>query len=188
MSEEPVRRMTLVPWWLVLLQGIAAVIVGVLLLTQSSVTLFTLVVFLGVYWLVGGIFDLISIFLDPTHVGWKLLSGVIGIGAGLIIVRNPLWASIAVPSTLVWLLGIAGVIIGLLGILRAITGAGWGAAFIGLLSLILGVIMLANTLVTVKVLVYLVGIWAIVGGIAAIIGAFRLRSAPRVAVTRTEVA
>jgi hypothetical protein len=64
-----------VPWWLVLLQGVAAVLIGLLLVTQPGATLFTLVIFLGVYWLVGGIFDLVGIFLDRTNWGLKLLSG-----------------------------------------------------------------------------------------------------------------
>jgi uncharacterized membrane protein HdeD (DUF308 family) len=175
-------------WWLVLLQGIAAVVIGVLLLTQTGVTLYTLVVFLGVYWLIGGIFDLISLFLDRSQLGWKLLTGVIGILAGLIIVRNPLWSGIVLGTTLVWVLGIGGIIIGGLNIFRAFAGAGWGTGLVGVLSLILGVILIANPLVTVTVLVYTAAIWAIIGGIAAIAGSFWLRSTSRAAAGRTQVA
>jgi uncharacterized membrane protein HdeD (DUF308 family) len=171
------------PWWLILLQGIAALVVGVLLITQPSVTILTLVVFLGVYWLVGGVFDLVGIFINRTQWGWKLFTGLLGIAAGLLIVRNPLWAGIAVPTTLVWLLGSIGVIVGVARIIRALMGAGWGAGILGVVSIVLGVILLTRPLFSLSVLVYLAGFWAIVGGIAAIVAAFRLRGNPRLEVS-----
>ena len=168
-----------IPWWLVLLQGVGAVLIGLLLVTQPGVTLFTLVIFLGVYWLVGGIFDLVGIFLDRTNWGLKLLSGVLGILAGLLVVRNPLWATIALPATLVWLLAIIGIVVGAVGIYRALTGAGWGAGILGAMSVMLGLILVLNPLISIGVLVYVAGFWAILGGIATIAGAFWLRSNSR---------
>jgi uncharacterized membrane protein HdeD (DUF308 family) len=165
-----------VPWWLVLLQGIAAVFIGLLLVTQPGATLFTLVVFLGVYWLVGGIFDLVGIFLDRTNWGWKLFTAILGILAGLLVVRNPLWATIALPATLVWLLATIGIVVGVVGIYRALTGAGWGAGILGAMSVTLGIILVLNPLISLAVLVYFAGFWAVLGGIATIAGAFWLRS------------
>ena len=52
------------PLWLVLLEGIAALILGFLLLTNTPETVFVVVQFVGVYWLIDGIFRLVSIFLD----------------------------------------------------------------------------------------------------------------------------
>ena len=167
------------PWWLVLVQGIAGVVIGLLLVTQPSLTILTLVVFLGVYWLIGGVVDLVSIFVDHTNWGWRLFTAVLGILAGLVIVRNPLWAGIAVPSTLVWFLGIIGVIVGGVRIIRALTGAGWGEGILGALSIVLGIILLARPLFSLGILAYLAGFWAIVGGVAAIVGAFWLRGNPR---------
>jgi uncharacterized membrane protein HdeD (DUF308 family) len=164
------------PWWLLLLEGIAGLLIGILLLTQTSITLFGLVVFLGVYWLVAGVLDLVMLFVDRREWGWKLVSGVIGILAGLVIIRNPLWASVLVPTTLVWLLGIMGVVIGVVALVRAFMGGGWASAILGVISILLGGILLFNTLVSTVVLVYAVAIWAIIGGIFAIVGAFLLRS------------
>jgi uncharacterized membrane protein HdeD (DUF308 family) len=164
-------------WWLPLLQGIAALIVGILLLTNPAATLVTLVIFLGVYWFIGGIFEIVSLFLDRTHWGWKLVSGILGILAGIVIVQNPLWSAILVPATLVWILGIFGIIIGAIELFRAVQGAGWGVGILGVISIILGLILLGgNPLVATIVLVYVAAIWAIIGGLAAIIYAFRLRS------------
>ena len=51
-----------VPWWLVLLEGIAAVIIGIFLLASPGITLFALVQITGFFWLIGGIFRIVSIF------------------------------------------------------------------------------------------------------------------------------
>lgn len=165
-----------VPWWLVLLQGIAAVIIGVLLLTNPNETLFALIVLLGIYWLIGGILDLVGLFIDRSMWGWKLFTGVIGIVAGIVILRHPYWSSVLVPLTLTWVLGIFGIVIGAVAIVRAFMGGGWGVGILGAVSLVLGVILLANPLVSTVVLVYAVAIWAIIGGVVAIVMSFRLRA------------
>ena len=163
-------------WWLALLQGVALLIIGVLLLTETAITLFMLVMFLGVYWLIGGIFDLVGVVGDRTQWGWKLFTGVIGVLAGIAVLRHPLWATIMIPSMLAWLLGAFGVVIGIVTLFRAITGAGWGAAIIGVISLLLGVILLLNPFFSAVVLVYAAAACAIGGGVASIVWGFRLRS------------
>lgn len=165
-----------ISWWLILLQGVALLIIGVLLFTETRITLFTLVMFLGVYWLIGGIFDLVSLFADQAHWGWRLFSGIIGILAGLVIVRHPLWATIMVPATLAWVLGAFGIAIGIVALYRAVTGAGWGAAIIGAISLLFGVILLVNPLFSAVVLVYAAATAAIVGGVGSIMWGLWLRS------------
>jgi uncharacterized membrane protein HdeD (DUF308 family) len=163
------------PWWLVLLEGIAALVLGVLLLTEPGATLFTIVVFVGVYWLVAGVLDLVMLFVDRSQWGWKLFSGVVGILAGLVVIRHPWWAAVLIPATLVWVLAIMGIVIGVAMVARALTGAGWGPAILGVVSILLGVILLLNTVFSLVVLLYVVAIWAIIGAIGAIAGAFWLR-------------
>jgi uncharacterized membrane protein HdeD (DUF308 family) len=165
-------------WWVPLLEGIALIIIGILLFTDTEQTVFTLVLFLGIWWFISGIFDLISLFVDRTQWGWKLFSGILGIIAGLIIIRHPWWAALLVPATLVWMLGILGIIIGVVGLFRAFQGAGWGVGILGVISIILGIIILgANVGIATITIIYVGAIWAIIGGIAAIVMAFRLRSA-----------
>ena len=95
-----------VPWWLVLIQGIAGVIIGLLLLINPLKTTVFLVQFLGIYWFVSGIFGIVSIFLDKSMWGWKLFAGLLGIFAGVLILQHPLWSTLLVPATLVIILGI----------------------------------------------------------------------------------
>lgn len=167
---------TRMPWWVVLLQGIAAVIIGILLLTETSATIFTLVVLLGIYFLVAGVFDLIGIFVDSTAWGWKLFTGVLGVIAGIVILRDPYWSTVLVPLTLTWILGGIGVVMGLVQIFRGIQGAGWGAGLLGLLTLVLGVLLLLHPLYSTLVLAWVLGAWAIVGGVVGVFASFRLRS------------
>ncbi|HYZ01783.1 MAG TPA: DUF308 domain-containing protein [Candidatus Binatia bacterium] len=175
---------TQMPWWVILLQGIAAVIIGILLLTETSATIFTLVVLLGIYFLVAGVFDLIGIFVDSTAWGWKLFTGVLGVIAGIVILRHPYWSATLVPLTLTWILGGIGVVMGLVQIFRGIRGAGWGAGLLGLVTLVLGVLLLLHPVYSTVVLAWVLGAWAIVGGVVGIFAAFRLRSPQRAAAGR----
>jgi uncharacterized membrane protein HdeD (DUF308 family) len=169
-------RETFVPWWLILLQGIATAILGVLLITQTGITLATLTIFLGVYWFVLGVIDLVHMFTEPAGWGWKLFSGVVGILAGLVLIRHPLWSAAIGASLLVWIVGGLGLLFGIVEIIRSFTGGGWGMALAGLLSAILGLLLLFHTAVTVVVLINLVGIVAIVGGVIAIVTAIVIRA------------
>jgi uncharacterized membrane protein HdeD (DUF308 family) len=165
-------------WWVVLLEGIALIIVGILLFTNTDQTLFTLVMFVGIWCFISGIFDIVSLFVDRTHWGWKLASGILGILAGIAIIRNPLWATLLVPATLTWVLGIFGIFIGVFALIRAFGGAGWGIGILGVVSIVLGLITVSSSLgVAVATAIVAGAIWAIIGGIMAVVYAFRLRSA-----------
>jgi uncharacterized membrane protein HdeD (DUF308 family) len=166
------------PWWLLLLEGIAALIIGILLLTETGVTLYTIILFVGAYWFVTGIIDLVMMFVDHRQWGWKLFSGVIGIIAGLAVLRHPAWASVLIPTTLVWLLGFLGIVLGVASLVRSFMGGGWSAAILGVISILFGALLLFNTVAATNVLIYLVAIWAIIGGIFAIVASFWLRSHP----------
>src|SRR3954464_4194684 len=68
---------------LVLLEGIFAAIFGFLLLMAPGSTLVFLVQVLGFYLLIGGILRIVSIFLDSSIWGLKLVLGIIGIIGGI---------------------------------------------------------------------------------------------------------
>jgi uncharacterized membrane protein HdeD (DUF308 family) len=167
-----------VAWWMLLLRAIASILIGVFLFTDPAATVVTLMIFLGVYWLIGGVLDLVSMFIDRTDAGWKLASGLLGIVAGLALVRNPLWAGILLPAVLVWVLGALGVLIGIIQIIHGVRGAGWGTGILGVLSIVFGVLLLgANPVFTAIALVPVVAGWALVVGILELILALRLRTA-----------
>ena len=164
-----------IPWWLILLQGIALVILGGLLLANPASTTFVLVQFLGIYWLVKGIFELVAMFIDHRQWGWKLFSGILGIIAGIVILDHPLWSTLLVPYTLVLVLGIMGVFMGGISLFQAFKGAGWATGLLGVLSIIFGLYLLANTFISTLSFPWVLGIFALIGGAVAIWNSFKAR-------------
>lgn len=164
-----------VPWWLVLIEGIALLILGVLLLANPGMTTLILVQFVGLYWLIAGIFKIISIFMDSSMWGWKLVGGIIGIIAGILVLQHPLWSPFVVGGALVIILGIQGIIIGIVGLVQAFKGAGWGAGVLGVISILIGILFLANIFMFTVSLPWAIAILALIGGVLAIVAAFKLK-------------
>jgi len=163
-------------WWIPLIGGIAAIILGALLLTAPAMTTATLVVFLGIYWLVAGIINIVSIFTgDKKGWGWRLFIGILGIIAGILVLQHPLWSTILVPAVLIIVLAIDGLIIGVMQLIHGFTGGGAGAIILGILSILFGLILLANPMLATIGLPFVLGIFAIIGGIVAVIQAFRMK-------------
>ena len=174
-TENPVSGSWTFPWWAVLVQGIFSLVVGLLLLTNPLASTLVIVQFIGIYWLVSGIFSLIGIFIDKSMWGWKLLSGVVGILAGLSIVNHPLWSTLLLPAVVVTFMGIDGVIIGLVSLIGAFKGGGWSAGILGVLSLLFGFFLLGSPFIAGLALPWVYGVLGVVGGIAAVIAAFQQR-------------
>ena len=167
------------PWWIVLVEGILALIFGILLITAPGRTTLFLVTVLGFYWLIRGIFSIIEIFLPnrSTHWGWLLFIGILGIVAGIVVLRNLVYATVVVATFVVVFLAVDGLIMGIMGIVRAFTGGGWGPGILGILTIIIGLFLLANVFGAALALPIVLGAFMIVGGIVAIFYSFRIRRA-----------
>ncbi len=164
-------------WWLVLLEGIATLVLGLYLIVAPGMTMVVLVTFVGAYWLVAGILSIVRVFVGTAgiHWIWSLLIGIVGILAGLFVLRHPLYSSILVPATLVIVLGIQGLIIGVLSLVKAFQGEGLGALLLGILNIIIGIVLLISPLTAALAVPLVLGVFAIIGGIGLIVAAFRLR-------------
>jgi uncharacterized membrane protein HdeD (DUF308 family) len=163
------------PWWVTLIQGIALVILGILLLSNPARTTVIVVQVLGLYWLVSGIMSLVGIFIDHSAWGWKLFSGILGIIAGIVVLNHPLWSPVIIGATLIIVLGIQAIISGILGVILGIQGGGWGTLILGVVGIIIGIILLANVWVSAFSLPWVLGIFGLIGGVMAIVAAFRQR-------------
>lgn len=162
------------PRWLVLLLGIIAVIFGVLFFIYPIPTLDLLITLLGFYWLFNGIVVLISLFTDKTGRGWKLLVSILGIVAGILVLAYPFYSAILIPTVFALIIGVEGLIIGAVYMVQGFSGAGWGTGILGILSIIFGLILIANPLVAAVGLVLLLAGLAVIGGIAAVILALQM--------------
>ena len=163
-------------WWLFLLQGIAGVVLGLMLLTAPSATLVALVTFLGFYWLITGVLALVQVFVDRSVPWiWSLLSGIVGILAGIFVLHHPLLAALTVPTVIVVILGIQGLVMGVIEIIGGFTGGGMGAFILGVLNVLIGLLLLGSPMAAALAVPLVFGILLLVQGIGLIIWAFRLR-------------
>ncbi|MCL6509363.1 MAG: HdeD family acid-resistance protein [Anaerolineae bacterium] len=187
LAADAMRSVVRKTWWIPLIQGVASIIIGVLLLSNPATTLVAIAIFLGAFWFVGGIFDVIGAFTRrDADKGWlwALLAGIISIIAGLFLLGQPVLGAIILPVTLAILVGVSAVVSGIFNIIWAIRarneiqGEGWLILW-GVISIILGIYVLANPGASAAALVLVIAILAAVGGIAMVIFAFRLRSAAR---------
>ncbi len=171
------------PWGFLLIQGIAMIIIGAILLWAPSKTKVNtyelLVLLLGIYWIIAGVLDLVHMFTDHKGWGWKLFMGLISIVAGFYIVAYPVAAGLALPTIFVLVLGIWGVMQGILALILAFKGGGWGLGILGLIGIVFGGILILNYTAPGMglTLVWVAAIWAFVGGFFVIFRAFQQRSA-----------
>ncbi|MFN2235753.1 MAG: DUF308 domain-containing protein [Anaerolineales bacterium] len=165
-----------IPWWTNLVQGIFSILIGFLLLTYPAATTLVIVQFVGIYWLVNGIFMLTGIFIDKSLWGLKLLGGILGILAGFSIFQHPLWSTLLLPTILVIFLGIDGLILGFVYLIAAFKGGGWVSGILGVISFLFGLLLLGSPLIAAFKLPLIYGILGIVGGASAVFGALQQKN------------
>jgi uncharacterized membrane protein HdeD (DUF308 family) len=179
-AQTPTREQ---PWWLTLISGVLATIIGAILLWSPAKTkvdtYLLLVTFLGIWWMVQGIFDIIAIFVNPSMWGWKLFIGIVSLIAGFYIVSYPIAAAIALPKIFVLVLGIWGLMYGIILLIMAFQGGGWGAGILGVLGILFGLTLMANYYAFGMGLsmLWAAAVSAFLGGILLIFQALRQRSA-----------
>src|SRR5829696_4234581 len=163
------------PWGLVLVVGIVVALLGLLLLVAPGASLFFIVQLLGLYLFIAGIFHIIGIFIDSSSWGLKLLGGVLCLIAGLAVLRHPLWSTVGVPAGLVIVVGFLAMLQGAAGLVVAFQGGGWGMGVLSVLGILLGLVLVINPLIGVAALPFVLGTFMIVGGVGAVVQAFRIR-------------
>jgi uncharacterized membrane protein HdeD (DUF308 family) len=174
----PEKMYKTTPWWITLIEGILALIVGVFLLTNAESTVETLVQILGLFWLVGGILAIVSIFVADTgvHWVWSLIAGIIGILAGILVLRHPLWSTVLVSTSLVIFLGVVGLVKGGIDLFKAFKGGGLNSVLMGIVSILFGIFLLTRPLFSFEVFTLLFGILGTLGGLVLIFYAFKSRN------------
>jgi uncharacterized membrane protein HdeD (DUF308 family) len=160
---------------LFLMGGIVSLVFGLLLLTRTQRTFEVIMLLIGLWWLIQGIFDLLVIFIDKTQWGWKLFGGIFGVLAGLLVLNFPVAGGAVAASVLVIVLGVFGVIFGIAAIIAAFQGGGWGAGLFGVVSVIIGLLFIFNSLVSAQVLLWIFAVLLLVQGAVALWQGFTLK-------------
>jgi uncharacterized membrane protein HdeD (DUF308 family) len=171
------------PWWMTLIMGILAFVVGAILLwapaKNKANTYQLLIAVLGFYWLISGFVDIISMFTDHKGWGWKLFMGIVSIIAGGYILMYPVAAGVALPRIFVLILGLWGLMEGIILLIMAFKGGGWGSGILGVIAIIFGLILIGDygQLGSGLAMLWVAAIWGLIGGVILVIQAFRQRKA-----------
>ena len=175
MSSYAGGRAEALPWWLVLVEGIVLALLGLVLLVAPGASLSFLVWLVGIYLLIAGIFRIIGIFLDSSSWGWKLAAGILCLIAGLAILSNPLWSTTLLSTWLVILVGLLAMLQGVAGLIVAFQGGGWGMGALSVVGILFGLFLVINPLIGVATLTFILAIFMLIGGVGAVVQAFRMR-------------
>lgn len=165
-------------WVLLLLWGISSIILGFFLIRQPGMTAILLVQFMAVFWVIGGVIDLMSglTHSDQPHRGWRIFGAVIGIAAGMVMIANPLLGTMVTIAFGYFMLAFTAILNGIINIIGATrAGLSWGGSLLGVAQVIIGIFLATHPMVGMLAYVPTLGILAIVGGIVIIIASFKVK-------------
>jgi uncharacterized membrane protein HdeD (DUF308 family) len=178
-GEQMIRTLTR-NWWIFIIRGLFAIIFGVLALMWPELTLFALVWLFGAYVLADGVFQVYSAISrrEDFDRWWLiLLEGLFGIVFGVLTFAWPgitglvLLILIAAWAFLTGMLEISAAIQ-----LRKEIENEWLLAFSGVISIVLGVLMMIWPAASAVALAFMIGIYAILFGATLILLGFRLKN------------
>jgi len=167
-------------WGWVLTFGIVTVLAGLFTLVWPGRTIVVVAVLFGIQLVVAGIFRFVAALASDDESGGTrvllALLGVLSFIVGLYALRHIL----ITVAALALLLGIFWIVNGAVETFTALShrgmqGRGW-TIFMGLLSVVAGVVVLVYPAISLATLAIVLGFWLLVYGIMEIVLAFRLRS------------
>lgn len=166
-------------WWVPLVRGLLAILFGVLAFLWPGLTLSVLVIFFGAYALVDGVFAIVSAirYRDRLERWWLwLIEGLLGVVVGVL---TFLWPGLTAFVLLAFIAAWA-IVTGTLEIvaaveLRKVIRGEWVLALSGALSIAFGVLLFVWPGPGLLSLAWLIGLYAVLFGIAFVALAFRLR-------------
>jgi uncharacterized membrane protein HdeD (DUF308 family) len=167
-------------WKSALLSGILAVILGILVLAWPGKTIIVAAVIFGAYLLVTGIAQVLFAFSLHVSAGGRVLLFISGAAALILAVLcfRSLQESILLLA--IWI-GVGFIFRGVATAVSAISDptlpGRWWEIFIGGISLVAGLVMLASPFESIATLTLVVGIWLVVIGVFEVVSAFGIRKA-----------
>ena len=164
-------------WWIPVLRGVFGILFGLLVFAYSRTAVQVFVYLFGIYALLGGVVTLALAFDASRGRGWLVLSGIAGIAAGILTFIYPSTTAVA----LVYIVAAWAVITGIFEIVaafewRQVLSDMWMLGLAGVLSIILGVLLFSSPAAGLLAWAWLIGIYAIVYGVLYIVAGFRLKS------------
>lgn len=168
-------------WWVFVVGGIAYVIFGVLAFVSPGVALWVMATFFAASVLVDGVFNIAGSLRNREKDGWwiMLLIGLLGLVAGGFALLNPPVSMIAFIYLVAFEAILLGVFLLMLGYkLRQATTREWMLYVTGALSILFGVLVVANPVRGGLSIVFVIAAWAIVIGALKIVFGFKVKNLP----------
>lgn len=184
-AEDDLRALVKGVWWWVLIRGIFAIIFGVVALFLPGAALVAVAIVVGAYALVDGIMTVAQA-LRHRGVkgwGWLLTSGILTAIAGIVTLIVPGLVGEFGALVLLWTIVIWNIITGVMT-LSSLSGLQGGTRTWGIISgivsiifgVVIGVIVLVNPASAILAFIWVTGLWAIIFGLALVVGAIVVRS------------
>jgi uncharacterized membrane protein HdeD (DUF308 family) len=166
-------------WWIIVLQGVAAVLFGVLAFAQPGATLAALLLLVGLWALTDGILALFaSVGAAETREPWWpwVLHGLISIAVGLIALRWPGITAFAFLLLIAYWAILRGIltIVAAIQLRRVIQGEFW-MILGGIISIVFGAWVVLAPAAGALAVIWLIGLYAIVFGAALILAGVGLK-------------
>ncbi|WP_207888164.1 HdeD family acid-resistance protein [Pseudomonas sp. 30_B] len=179
MSDNPLWQALGQHWKWIALRGVAAVIFGVLAIAWPAIALTVLVLVWGAYAFVDGVFTLLAAarMRESGRPIWPLvLVGLLGVIAGLVAFFWPALTALGLLMLIAaWAL-VTGVlqIIAAIRLRKALANELW-LGLSGALSVLFGVLMIANPGAGAVAVAWVIGAYAVFFGVMLVLLALRLR-------------
>jgi uncharacterized membrane protein HdeD (DUF308 family) len=166
-------------WQLLLAAGVAAIVLGALVLSWPGATLLVVGVLFGIYLLVNGVFQLTSAFGPHVPGSMRVLyfvTGALSVLLGLICFRG---AAESLLLLALWI-GFGWLLRGIMLVAVAVSTEGLPARgwqlFFGAITFLAGIVLIVSPFGSLTALTVVSGVWLIVLGAAEVVHAWRLRS------------
>lgn len=120
------ERKVFARWWVLLLEGLAGIIAGILTFGWPAITALVLLFLIAGWAIVTGIFEIVTAFSGrlPMALEWTLaLAGILSVLLGVLLAIRPS----AGLLSLVWVIGVYAIIFGILFIIHGFQFRGAGA-------------------------------------------------------------
>ncbi|MGO8771295.1 MAG: HdeD family acid-resistance protein [Mycobacterium sp.] len=171
-------------WKSTLVSGILSVVLGGVILAWPGISIVVAAIFFGVYLLITGVAQVIFAFALHVSAGSRILLFISGAASLILAVLafRHFGQGYAVLLLAIWI-GIGFIFRGVATTISAISepnlpGRGW-SIFVGVISLLAGIIVLASPFDSIVTLAIVVGVWFIVIGVFEIVSSFRIRKASK---------
>jgi uncharacterized membrane protein HdeD (DUF308 family) len=166
-------------WWILLLRGVAAILFGVLCFAQPGLSLTTMVLMFGAYTLVDGVVGVVAAIAGRKEIEdwWVLLLwGLVSIATGILTFAAPsITALILLFYIAAWAIASGVLQIALAIRIRKEIEGEWFLIAAGVLSVLIGLALMANPGEGALAVVWLIGGYAIAFGLVLAFLAFSLR-------------